>query len=481
MANVTLKAPLVRLQEFKRTKIIATVGPASNSFEAINKMIRAGANGIRLNFSHGIYEEREQQIKWIRKASKEYGKPVAIIQDLQGPKIRLGDFEGFINVSEGQQLTFQYEADYERSGNIPTQYDLSKKVQRGERLYLYDGKVRSTITSVINDVVHARAENDGLLIKRKGINLPDTDFGGDIITTKDKRDITFGSTQDVDYVALSFVQHDRDVRRLRVLLQNLGSKAKIIAKIETKQAVENIEGIMQEADAVMVARGDLAIETPSESVPIVQRQIIGLGLLYSKPTIVATQMLASMTDAPEPTRAEVSDVATAVIVGTDAVMLSDETANGKYPVEAVQVMKRVIKYTQENMPVKAVWPHQDHALNYTRQSAICETIINLAEKVHAKAIVAETKSGATAIQIASRRPDLPIITVCSDERVAQQLSIVYGTKIYVRPDDKLAAQKIADWLRTKRVLNKGDIIVTASGQYPGVVGTTDTIKVRILQ
>ncbi len=480
MSNVTLKAPAVRLQDFKRTKIIATIGPVSNSYETILKMITAGANGIRLNFSHGTYEEREQQIKWIRKASKEYGKPVAIIQDLQGPKIRLGDFEGIVNVSEGQHLTFEYNADYESTGRIPTQYDLSKKVKRGERLYLFDGKVRTTVTSVANGVVHVRAENDGILIKRKGINLPDTDFGGDIITAKDKKDIAFGSTHDIDYVALSFVQTDKDVRNLRTLLKNLGSNARIIAKIETNVAVENIESIMQEADATMVARGDLAIETPSESVPIVQRKIIGLGMLYSKPTIVATQMLASMTEMPEPTRAEVSDVATAVIVGADCVMLSDETASGKYPVDAVRVMKRVVKYTEDNMPVKAVFPHGDHVLNYTRQSAICEAVISLSEKVHAKAIVAETKSGATALQIASRRPDVPVIVVTSDERVAQQLAIVYGTKTYVRPDDKHAAQKLAEWLRTKRVLSKGDVIVTASGQHPGVVGTTDTIKVRVL-
>lgn len=476
--DVTHKIPNVPVAKFKRTKIIATVGPSTNSYEAILKLIESGANGIRLNFSHGSYEEREQQIKWIRKASKEYGKPVAIIQDLQGPKIRLGDFEGIVNVSPGQELAFEYNADYENSKHLPVQYDLSKKVKRGERLYLYDGKVKTVVTSVRDGVVHARVENAGILIKRKGINLPDTDFEGDIITSKDEKDIAFGSTHDVDYVALSFVQTADDVRALRRKLQALNYNAKVISKVETKAAVDNLETVVQESDAVMIARGDLATETLPESVPIVQRQIIGLGLKYAKPTIVATQMLASMTETPEPTRAEVSDIATAVLVGADCVMLSDETANGQYPMEAVSIMKKVILYTQENRPLTVSWPNGDEI--HTRQSAICSAIIELANKVHAKAIVAETKSGATALQIAVRRPERPIIAVTSDPRVSQQLAIVYGTKNYVRPDDRLAATKLTNWLRQNKVLAKGDMIVTASGQYPGVVGTTDTIKVRIL-
>lgn len=475
----TDKAPNVPISKFKRTKIIATVGPSTNTYESILALMKAGANGIRLNFSHGNHEERAEQIKWIRKASKEYGKPVAIIQDLQGPKIRLGDFEGIINVQTGQSLTFKYDSDYERSGYIPTQYDLSKKVKRGERLYLYDGKVQTIVTSVKDGLVHARAENNGILIKRKGINLPDTDFEGDIITAKDKKDIAFGSTNDVDFVALSFVQTAKDIRNLRTMLKGLGSTARIIAKIETKAAVDNLEEIVREADAVMVARGDLAIETLPESVPIVQRKIIGLGLRYARPTIVATQMLASMTELPEPTRAEVSDVATAVIIGSDCVMLSDETANGSYPIEAVKVMKRIILYTQDNNPITHVG-FQIHR-ERSRQDAISTAILALADNVDARAIVAETASGATALQIASHRPAVPLIAVTADNRTAQQLAITYGTKSYVRPVDPKAATKLTNWLQERKVLSKGDTVVTASGQYPGVVGTTDTIKVRVLQ
>ena len=478
MTSTTTKAPTVPLEDFKRTKILATIGPPTNSYEAIYSLIKAGANGIRLNFSHGDYEERLEQIKWIRKASKELGKPVAVLQDLQGPKIRLGDFDGVITVQTGQTLTFAYKADYERTRHIPTQYDLAKKVKRGERVYLYDGKVRTVVTSVNNGIVHVRAENDGILIKRKGINLPDTDFAGDIITKKDKEDIVFGSTQDYDYVGLSFVQTADDIKSLRKRLKNLGSTAKIIAKIETKAAVENIEAIVKEADAIMIARGDLAVETPAESVPVVQRKIIGLGLKYAKPTIVATQMMGSMTEVPEPTRAEVSDVATAVIVGADCVMLSDETANGKYPIEAVQAMKRVVRYTEMNAPLKAVFANED---DHSRQAAISNSIIQLAETIKAKAIVAETKSGDTALQIATRRPNVPLIAVTDDIRTAQQLALVYDVKSYVRPVDRLAAVKLTDWLRQNRVLHKGDIVVTASGRQPGVVGTTDTIKVRMLE
>lgn len=477
MVTSTDKAPNVPLSKFKRTKIVATLGPATNSYAAVLSLLKTGANGIRLNFSHGTHEERVEQIAWIRQASKEYGKPVAIVQDLQGPKMRLGDFEGFINVQKGQMLSFAYQADYEKTKHIPTQYNLAKKVKRGERLYLFDGKIRTTIISVRDGVVHAQAENNGVITKRKGINLPDTNLEGDILTTKDRKDMAFGSEHDVDYVAISFVQTAADVHKAQTVLKSLGSTAKVIAKIETKGALDHLEAIVEAADAVMVARGDLAIEAQPEAVPIAQRRIISLGERFATPTIVATQMLASMTEAPEPTRAEVSDVATAVLLGADAVMLSDETANGQYPIESVRVMKQVITYTQTTMPPE---PHYNG--ERTRfQNAVCNAVIRLAENIEAKAIVAETAGGGTAMQIAARRPRMPIIAVTADARVAQQLAIVYGTKSYVRPVDKFAATKLSNWLRDHKVLNKGDMIVTASGYYPGVVGTTDTIKVRVLE
>jgi pyruvate kinase len=474
----TNAAPLVALNHFKRTKIIATVGPATATYEAVLALIKAGANGIRLNFSHGTQQERTEQIKWIRKASEATGKPVAIIQDLQGPKIRLGDFEGSIEVVTDQDISFGYQADYQATGIIPTQYDLSKKVKVGERVFLFDGKVQTVVTGISDDIVHVTVQNDGVLLKRKGMNLPDTDFGGDIITEKDKADIVYGAAQDIDYVALSFVQTEADITLLRTMLDELGSTAMVISKIETKAAVDNLESIVKASDAVMIARGDLAVETPLESVPIVQRQIIGLGMRFGKPTIVATQMLASMVENPEPTRAEVSDVATAAILGSDCVMLSDETANGKYPIKAVETMKRIILYTQDHEPLSVVYPtYEDHS----RHTSISRALISLAENISAKAIVAETKSGATAFDIASRRTRVPIIAVTSEDRTAQQLAIVYSVKSYVRPIDANAANKLTNWLLEQDVLHAGDTVVTASGQYPGVVGATDTIKVRVLE
>lgn len=476
--DTTTKAPGVPIHSFKRTKIIATIGPATHNYESIKALIAAGVNGIRLNFSHGTHEDHGRSIAWARKASAELGKPVAIIQDLQGPKVRLGDFDDIIPVKAGQILHFEHGAIYKKDGPIPMQYDLAQKVQPGQRLYLFDGKVRTTVTQVSGKKVEVRAENDGILLKRKGMNVPDTDFGGDIFTSKDLTDLKFGATQDIDYVALSFVQSAADIEHLRKLMQELKMSARIIVKFETKAAVDNIEAIVKATDVVMVARGDLAVETPAESVPVVQRQIIGLGQKYAKPTIVATQMLLSMVDMPEPTRAEVSDVATAVFVGADCVMLSDETAVGKYPVETVQTMKRIVLYAEQHQPLKVTYPHNTE---HTKQTAIPLSVLALADNIDAKAIVAETKSGATALQIASFRPAVPLIAVTSEERTAQQLALAYGVKSYVRPVDAQAASKLTDWLLQNRLLAAGDVVVTVSGRYPGVIGMTDTIKVRVLE
>jgi len=474
----TDKAPLVSLSDFKRTKMIATVGPSTNSYEHILDMLKSGVNGFRLNFSHGTHEERIEQLAWIRKASVEYGKPVAVIQDLQGPKIRLGDFDGMISIEKGQEYCLEYKAKYEQSGHIPTQYDLSKKVKRGHVLKIYDGKIKTHVTSVRDGKVYVKAENSGIITQRKGINAPDTDFGKDVFTKKDKEDILFGVHQDYDYVALSFIQTAENVNEMKRFLKGHGSDAKVITKVETRAAVDNLDEIIEASDAIMIARGDLASETSPESVPVLTRSIIGKCQDKAKISIVATQMLASMTETPEPTRAEVSDVATAVIVGADAVMLSDETASGKYPIEAVKIMKNIIVYTQKNLPLKPMF--FDHKLN-SIQEAIARSIISLAKQVEAKAIVAETKTGATAVSIAANRPNVPIIMITSSVRTAQQLAIVYGGKSYVRRDSLTVSTKLTDWLRGHKVFQKGDIIVSASGMHPGAVGATDTIKVRRLE
>lgn len=467
---------------FKRTKILATVGPAVNDQAAIKELTLTGVNGFRLNFSHGSHEERSHQIEWIRSASYEVGKPVAILQDLQGPKIRLGVLNENMTVATGDELVLDYEAEHD-GHTIPVQYNLAEKVKPGEELYIFDGKVRTVVTEIVSGTaIKVRVENSGTLMSRKGINLPDTDFGGDIITPKDMKDIEYGAGQDIDYVALSFVQSAGDINNLRQILVGLGSTAQIIAKIETKAAIqkETLKEIVQASDGVMVARGDLAVEAGAEVVPIVQRKIISLCRKYGKLSIVATQMMASMVDAPQPTRAEVGDVATAVIQGADVVMLSDETANGQYPIETVAAMKRVILYTQENAPIT---PAEEVEANIAQQDAISAAAVSLAEQLRVSAIVAETKSGATAVKIAANRPLLPIISVTSEPRAAQQLALSYANKSFVRPDGETAGLTLANELKAQGFFGSDEDVrvVIVSGRQPGVIGTTDTIRVRMLE
>jgi pyruvate kinase len=465
---------------FKRTKIIATIGPATNSYQAIYDLIRAGANGLRLNFSHGTYEERDQQINWIRQASRELDKPVAVYQDLQGPKIRLGEVEGnHLTVKAGQSLELVYGLELSHDSVIPIQYDISTRVKPGQRVYIFDGKVRTTVTAAGKGSVTVKVENDGVLMSRKGVNLPDTDFSGDVLTEKDYRDIDYGAKHDVDYVGLSFVHSAEDIKILRSYLAAKGSEAKIIAKIETQSAIDQtkLAEIVEVSDAVMVARGDLATEVGNEIVPVVQREILKLCQQQAKLSIVATQMMGSMVDNPEPTRAEVNDVSHAVMVGADCVMLSDETANGKYPIEAVETMKRVINYSENNADI--------HILASPRRSGqaseeVCAAAVSLARRLSAQAIVAETKTGQTAYQVAAERPACPIISVTSNVRVAQQLALVYANKSFLRPDSDTAGLDLAKALVESGYLSQPSTVVITSGHQPGLAGATNTIRVHTL-
>lgn len=450
----------------------------------IEQILNAGVNGFRLNFSHAKHEECDQIIPWIRAASEKKGKPVAILQDLQGPKIRLGDLQHDVEVHEGDELTLAYETEHDGDKLLPVQYNLAEKVKEGEPLYLFDGKVRTTVIAVRDSTTIAvRVENDGVLSSRKGINLPDTDFGGDILTQKDLEDIEYGAGKDIDYVALSFVQSADDINNLRQILLSYGSTAQIVAKIETKAAIkgDELEKIVLASDGVMVARGDLAVEAGAEVVPIAQRKIIALCRKHGRLSIVATQMMASMVDSPEPTRAEVSDVASAVVQGADTVMLSDETANGRYPVQAVAAMKKVILYTQEHTVVA---PLTDILKGKkSTRDAISAAAVSLAGQVGAIAIIAETKSGGTAANIAAHRPDLPIISATSESRAAQQLALSYANKSYVRPDGDRAGLDLAKELKAKGFFGDESpvTVVIVSGRQPGLIGGTDTIRVRVLE
>ncbi len=471
---------------YKRTKILATIGPASDSEEMIEKLINGGINGARLNFSHGSYEEHAAKIAKIREISAKLGKNIAILQDLQGPKIRLGDIvDNRFDVVEGDELVLDYAIQqHDGSANLPVQYNLAEKVKVGEPVYIFDGKVRTEVIEILSGTaIKLKVLNKGTLMSRKGLNLPDTDFGGDVITEKDMRDIEFGATQDIDYVAMSFVQTAEDIETVRQLLASHGSEAQIIAKIETKKAVsdEELEKIVMASDGVMIARGDMAYEVAPEVVPIVQRKTIALCRKYGKISIVATQTMGSMVDNPQPSRAEVSDVANAVIQGADVVMLSDESATGKYPYETVRAMRAVIRYTQEHAAVAPiddiVERGENEALN-----AISLAAVELAEQIDADALIVETKSGQTAATVAANRPALPIVSVTSDKRVAQQLGLNYGTRSFVRPDGEFAGFEIAKELKASGFFGGKETatVVIISGRQPGLVGGTDTIRVRAI-
>ncbi len=467
---------------FKRTKILATIGPATEDPQMIEELITSGVNGFRLNFSHAQHDVATEWIKLIRAASEKIGKPVAILQDLQGPKIRLGMLNDDVAVKTGDELTLDYEAEH-NGLTLPFQYNLASKVKVGEPVYIFDGKVRTTVIEIPSETaIKLRVENDGTLMSKKGINLPDTDFGGDILTPKDLKDIEYGLTQDIDYVALSFVQSPEDIHNLRQILVAGGSKAQIVAKIETKPAIQDgvLEKIVKATDGVMVARGDLAVEAGAEIVPIVQRRLIEMCRKRGKLCVVATQMMASMVDSPEPTRAEVSDVATAVIQGADSVMLSDETAMGKYPLETVKAMKKVILYTQENAAVNSIQDYDVEA--NSKLDAICTAAVKLATQLDADAIIAETKSGAAAAMVATHRPNLPIISVTSEQKTAQQLGLSYANRSYVRPDSDEAGYDLAHELKDQGLFGDGPAtVIVISGRQPGIVGTTNTIKVRVIE
>lgn len=472
---------------FKRTKILATVGPSVFAEAKIKAMVYAGVNGFRINFSHGNNAEREEQIKLIRKYADERGKSVAILQDLQGPKIRLGAIQNnHMDIKAGDELILDYALKtHDGSNMLPVQYNLANKVQVGEAVYLFDGKIQTKVEEIVSpDAIRVKALNDGFIMSNKGINLPNTDMGGDVVTDKDITDIEFGAKHDFDFVAMSFVQTAEDVERVRQLMLANSSRAQLIAKIETKKAVESLEAmeaIVQAADGIMIARGDMAIEVGAEVVPIVQRQLIKLCRKYSKICIVATQMMASMVDNPQPTRAEVSDVATAVLLGADAVMLSDETANGAYPIESIEAMKKVILYTQEH---SEIMPMQEEPRgDFRNYDIMAKAAVGIAEAIKADFIVTATKTGATAAAVAAQRPNVPIISITNDARVAGQLALNYADSSFVRPYTDTAAMDAVIELKQSGYLklaeDKSELtMVMLSSSQRDKVGSTDSILIR---
>ncbi len=464
---------------FRKTKIVCTIGPSSWNYPDMKKLAEAGMDVVRLNMSHGSYEEKADQIKSARRICEELNKPIAVFADLQGPKLRLGIIDGLKQITTGERIEISVAPDDQE---LPIQFDLSPFVKRGDRLFLNDGLIAVEITAVSGKTLIGKALNSGVVSSNKGVNVPDTNLGSASFTKKDHDDAVFALNQGVDYIALSFVQTVEDIKPIRKLIEEINPKVKIIVKVEKKEAIVNIESIVAAADVIMVARGDLAIETNNAQVPIYQEKIINLCRQYRKPVIIATQMLESMTENPRPTRAEVSDVANAVLDQVDAVMLSAESASGKYPTESVAQMKNIIDSVESHPDyhhkIKIDWDNlKTGDLEFM---AIAASSAALGERVHAKAIISGTATGKTAKTVSAFRPAAKIIAITHDEQTKNQLALVWGVEpVIVRPslNFNLFLDHVMTEITRGHDLKKGDKVVIVVGTSAGVSGTTDTIKV----
>lgn len=464
---------------YKKTKIVATIGPASES--KIEDLLTAGVNGIRLNFSHGTHASHGAVIRKVRAAALKLDRSVAIILDLQGPKIRIGSLPETLIVKKGDILKFRYGADYTKRGIIPIQFDFARHVKVGDRMYIRDGEITCRIQRLQSGTITVEVVAGGKFSSNHGINLPDTVFENQKLTEKDLGDVKFGLTQDIDYIALSFVQTAEDVTRLKDIIAKRKKNIKVIAKIETVPAVENLHEIIVASDVVMIARGDLATETSPQEVPIIGRRIIKIAREQATPVIMATQMLETMTSSPQPTRAEANDVATAVSLGVDSVMLSGETAIGAYPVDTVRMMKRIILSTEQYMrEVRELGKERELNANDTTQDAVCLASVAVARHVGARLILAETATGSTARSVAATRPDISIIMVSYDTRVCNQLALVWGSKPFQVRKTRYVSANVLKKLRERGAVKAGDRVVAVFGTHTGKTGATDTLRVLVV-
>lgn len=474
----------------KRTKIVCTIGPSCESKDVLKKMVEAGMNVARLNFSHGTYENHKMLIDNIRDVEIETGEPIAIMQDLQGPKIRVGLLPKIgIELKEGESVVFDTALDEYDDEVIPIDYtDLHKYLKKGERLLLDDGRIEVSVLGVGDTKIKTKVVVGGCLISHKGINVPDSKLTVRALTEKDKADAKFGVEHGVDLIALSFVTAAEDILDLRYIIKqyekdlNLKTEQpiRIIAKIERSEAVKNIEEILEVVDGIMVARGDLGIETPAKDVPLVQKKLIDTALEYARPVIVATQMLDSMQNNPRPTRAEVSDVANAVIDHTDAVMLSNETATGKYPVETVQTMSEIISGAERSV-YDDLLVHDPKKKTSQVDEVISQMSRSLAEKVGAKVILAASLSGETARLISRYRPELPIVVATSTDRVKHQLNLSWGVMPFVlqpcRTIEELVERAVTE-LKKLSIVDSGDKLIVVAGEPVGQAGHVNLLEVR---
>lgn len=469
-----------------KTKIVCTIGPASNSYEKIEKLIQRGMDVARLNFSHGSHEEHYQVIKNIRWTSLKTNKSVAILQDLGGPKIRIGKIEKesiFLKENSSFILTNREVPGDEQEVSV-TFPSLPQKVKRGDCIFLADGTLELKVKELTPTDIICRIVRGGKLTSHKGINIPNISMDISSLTEKDYQDILFGIKNRVDFIGLSFIRNAEDILRVKKILKENGAEdISLIAKIEKREAVDNLKEIIEVSDGIMIARGDLGVEIPLENVPLVQKDIIKRCNFVGKPVITATQMLMSMVNVLRPTRAEVTDVANAILDGTDAVMLSEETAVGNYPLEAVETMNRIALRTEKAIDYKKILSERSLSVKPTNPDAISHATCQVAMDLNAKAIVTFTLSGSTARMVSRYRPPVPIIAASTRDSTVRKLALSWG--VYPFKSDELEntddmiekSKKIA--LKTG-LANLGDKIVITAGIPFKIPGTTNLLKVETL-
>ena len=471
----------------RKTKIICTMGPATDNIEVLRAMARAGMNVARFNFSHGSHEEHKQRIDRVKAVREEYNLPIALLLDTKGPEIRTGDMQdGKIFLKKGEQIRLTPRACLGTPSKISITYpDLYQDVQAGTSILIDDGLIELRVEQTQEQDILCRVLNDGAVSNHKGINVPDVHLSIPYLSDKDKSDIQFGIEQGVDFIAASFVRTADDVQQLRMLLdENGGAHINIIAKIENQQGVENIDGIVSLADGVMIARGDMGVEIPAEDVPPIQKMLIKKVTSAGKQVITATQMLDSMMKNPRPTRAEVTDVANAIYDGTGAIMLSGETAAGLYPVEAVTMMARIAERTENDIDYRKRFFVRTRKANPDITDAICHATCTTAYDLNARDIVTVTKSGRSARMVARYRPSCGIIGCTPTKKVWYQLNLAWGvTPVLLSETDDVfnLFDSALETAKNQGLMQSGDLAVITSGVPIGVSGTTNMIRVQVVK
>lgn len=466
----------------KKTKIVATLGPASSDKEVLRQMFEAGLNVCRLNFSHGAYEDHQKVIETIRELNEETGLNVAILADLQGPKIRTNEMENNgVLLENGSEVLIVTEKVLGTAQKFSINYaQLPQDVQPGERILLDDGKLALEIVKTDGKkLITAKVIHGGILSSKKGVNFPNTKISMPSLTPKDLEDLSFALDQNVDWIGLSFVRSARDIIELKHIIASRKCKAKVVAKIEKPEAIDDIDQIIKESDALMVARGDLGVEVPYQSVPIIQKMLINKCIIHAKPIIVATQMMESMITNISPTRAEVNDVANAVLDGADAVMLSGETSVGKFPVEVIKTMSNIVTEMEkfDGIYNKEELPEKNH--NRFITDSICFNACRLSQRVEADAIITMSFSGYTAYKIASQRPKAPIFVFTSNRQILTQLNLVWGVRAYYYDKRVSTDHTIADikyLLKRDGLVHTGNLVINIASIPLEELGNSNMLK-----